>query len=104
MSFVGIFFGFIMWFVISILLHEYGHYFMAKKLGYNAVIKGFSTFVTPTPKGKDDFYILLAGWSAGFIMILIYVLSTPEWLGLLMIALYLFGTRTDLIQIWGFRK
>jgi Zn-dependent protease len=100
MSFVSTFAGFVFWFLITILIHELGHSIMAEKLGYKAKIKGFSTYVYPTPSKKDDFKILLAGWISGFVFVMVYVLSSPEWLGVLMLGLYVLGTGTDLKQIF----
>lgn len=106
MSLISNFIVFIAWFFISIIVHELGHSITADNLGYKSKIKGFSTFVSPTPKGMDDFKILIGGWLSGFVVILIFVFSYgySQVSGLLMIGLYLFGTRSDLKQIMGLSK
>jgi hypothetical protein len=82
--FLKLFSGFIAAAVIGTLSHEFGHYIVARILGYRATINYASTFWTPANSNdivdeKNGFYITLAGpvltiliGTVGVILLLLY--------------------------------
>lgn len=96
---------FVSWFFLVVLVHEMGHAWMAQKLGYKPVIKGFSTVVNPNPNRKHHLLILYSGFCAGLIAVLIYFVAAPHVIFAgTMLAVYLFGSRTDLKEMWRNNK
>lgn len=93
----------IIWFFACVGFHEIGHKWTANLLGYRAVIKGFSTEVSPDPTSRDDGLIALGGWMLGFVGIVMYVLfwGMSLLVNLLFIFLYFIGTKSDLKIILG---
>jgi len=90
-------------FVISIILHEFGHYSMVKHLGAkpNVTFEGMNPVVSSNDKLKKDEWQLVLAWGViyGLIPITIaaFIVSMGWWL--LLVAIYILGCKYDLVEI-----
>lgn len=95
--------------IASALLHEYGHYAIAKKYDKTAKIvftlKPFqlytymqdSIFYSLKKEQKESFYI--NGILVGAIPLFAYMIMY-QWLGFMFMIIYLLPIKSDLLQLW----
>ena len=84
-----------------IVLHELGHLWGAKKLGYKATMSLFSVYVEGDVSVRDDFWIVFFGVATGFLLVLIMPLlgfTLSAWF--LTFIFYVAGVRKELVLIW----
>ena len=100
-----LFFWFV-WIFIIIIVHEFGHFWTAQRLGYEAKINLFSVDVKCVVSAYDDFWINLLGVLAGFVPLIIMPaigFTLGAWL--ITVVLYIVATRNEIISIarnWRF--
>jgi len=97
----------LIFFVLSVVFHEAGHFLVAKRIGYKPFTKfdGFfpmvsiNTFVTP----NDDIMIIKGGLIFGLIPIFVGCLVIPLFIIPVIVA-YIFGVRSDIKRLNRIRK
>lgn len=90
--------------IVSGILHEFGHYFLAKYYKLEPKIKIYGQFICVVHKGTDykkNLSILLAGIIAGLIYILYWIIDKPFYiLNMAIIIGYTMACVSDILQIY----
>lgn len=90
--------------LVSIILHESGHYFFAKYYKLEPKIKIYGRFISVVHKGTDykkNLYILFAGIIAGLIYILYWIIDKPfDIVNIVIIIGYTIACASDILQIY----
>jgi hypothetical protein len=89
-----------LWLGLSILVHELGHLYMAKRLGYTAKFSLFKITVLGDVSEQDDRKIILSGVIWGLLVVLFYFFNAPHIiLGTGLLLVYLFGTKKEIKRL-----
>jgi hypothetical protein len=82
--------------VIAVIIHELGHFFTLKKLGYdpNPMIKGINPCITyKSVNDKDKNKVIVAGILPGLVVVLIAL--SYSLVHVFTVVLYLYGCNAD---------
>ena len=81
------------------MFHELGHSVTADYLGYGVKVKWFKTIVAGEVSVEDDKKIVVGGFLAGFIPILVYSFGGHPFMTYGMVLVYLVGIRKELWRV-----
>jgi hypothetical protein len=90
--------------LVSCILHESGHYFLAKYYKLDPKIKIYNQYICVSHKGTDykkNLSILFSGIMAGLIYILYWTIDKPfDILNITIMIGYSIGCISDILQIY----
>jgi len=91
----------IIWLLAAIIVHEYGHYFMAKKYGKASIRWDKSSLVTTFPDNltaEQKINIYLTGILVGYVVTASFAFINP-WITMIIFLLYIGGCAHDMKAI-----
>lgn len=90
--------------IVSGILHEFGHYFLAKYYKLEPKIKMNGQYICVYHKGTDhkkNLYILFAGIITGLVYILYWIIGKPfDIVNIVIIIGYTIACISDILQIY----